>query len=139
MGWEGDGEMNLGWGIIPKEENYDWQDSYALTSGTKEQQEYYKKLFNKKIMPRIEEEQKYFTAEEARKVSKEISNGNMHKELDWIYGLINNARFKGEYKITFSNKTLYNSTEEFLKSKGFKINHFYGDQREPADDTTISW
>jgi hypothetical protein len=121
------------------EENYDWQDSFALTSGTKEQQEYYKNLFNTKIMPRIEGEQDYFTAEEARKVSEEISNGNMHKELDWIYGLINDARFDGKREITVSNKTLYNSTKEFLKSKGFKISYFYGDQRDPANDTTISW
>ena len=139
MSWEGDCDHAFGWGIIPKEEKYDWQDSYALTSETKEQQEYYKKLFNKKIMPRIEGEQNYFTAEEARKVSEEISNGNMHKELDWVYGLINDARFKGERQITFSNKTLYNSTKEFLKSKGFKISHFSGTQWDPADDTTISW
>lgn len=90
-------------------------------------------------MPRIVGEQNYFSAEEARKVSEEISNGNMYKQLDWIYSLINDARFDGECKITISNKTLYNSTKEFLKSKGFKISHFSGTQWDPADVTTISW
>ena len=85
------------------------------------------------------EEQKYFTAQEAREVSNEIVSNKMNDELDWIYDLINEARFKGKYEITFSNKSLMKSTKEFLKTKGFKISHFYGDQRDPADDTTISW
>lgn len=117
MSWEGDCENAKNW-YLNKDMNY-------------------KNI--KDNMPRIEGEQNYFTAEEARKVSEEISNGNMHKELDWVYGLINDARFKGERQITFSNKTLYNSTKEFLKSKGFKISHFSGTQWDPADDTTISW
>ena len=101
----------LGWGKIPKKEN------------------------NMKM----EGEQKYFTAEEARQVSDEINSENMKKELDWIYDLINNARFEGEHSITFSNKTLMKATSEFIKSKGFKISHFSGTQWDPADDTTISW
>ena len=88
---------------------------------------------------KIENEQKYFTDEEARQVSDEINSENMKKELDWIYDLINNARFEGEHSITFSNKTLMKATSEFLKSKGFKISHFSGCQWDPADDTTISW
>lgn len=88
---------------------------------------------------KIEGEQKYFTAEEARQVSNEINSENMNRELDWIYDLINNARFEGEHSITFSNKTLMKATSEFIKAKGFKISHFSGTQWDPADDTTISW
>mgnify|MGYP007012483038 CR=1 FL=1 len=87
----------------------------------------------------VKGEQKYFTATEAREVSNEISSNQMTEELDWIYKLINEARFNGKYEITFSYKTLRKSTKEFLKSKGFKISYFFGDQRDPADDTTISW
>ena len=87
----------------------------------------------------VEEEQKYFSANEAREVSNEIANHLMNEELDWVYKLINKARFDGKYEVTFSNKTLRKSTKEFLISKGFKISYFYGDQRDPADDTTISW
>lgn len=88
---------------------------------------------------KIEGEQKYFTAEEAREVSDEINSDRMKDELDWIYNLINEARFEGKHEITFSNKTLMKSTSEFLKSKGFKISHYSGCQWDPADDTTISW
>ena len=88
---------------------------------------------------KIEDEQKYFTAEEARQVSDEINSENMKKELDWIYDLINNARFEGEHSITVSNKTLMKATSEFLKVKGFKISYFSGVQWDPADETTISW
>lgn len=88
---------------------------------------------------RVEEEQKYFSANEAREVSNEIANHLMNEELDWVYKLINKARFDGKYEVTFSNKTLRKSTKEFLILKGFKISYFYGDQRDPADDTTISW
>ena len=88
---------------------------------------------------RIEEEQKYFTAKEARDVSDEIRNGQMIEELDEIYGMINDARFDGKTAIKFSNKTLRKSTKEFLESKGFKVSHFVGTQWDPANDTTISW
>ena len=88
---------------------------------------------------RIEGEQKYFTAKEAREVSDEINSDHMKDELDWIYDLINEARFEGKHEITFSNKTLMKSVSEFLKTKGFKISHYSGCQWDPADDTTISW
>ena len=94
---------------------------------------------NKNNMSKIEDEQKYFTAEEARQVSNEVNSESMKRELDWIYDLINNARFEGKHSITFSNKTLMKSTSEFLKAKGFKISYFSGTQWDPADDTTISW
>jgi hypothetical protein len=88
---------------------------------------------------KIENEQKYFTAEEARQVSDEVNSESMKHELDWIYNLINEARFNGDHSITFSNKTLMKATSEFIKAKGFKISYFSGTQWDPADDTTISW
>ena len=87
----------------------------------------------------IEGEQKYFTAKEARQISDEINNGNMKDELNWVYNLINDAMLNGKHSVMFSNKTLMKSTYEFLKSKGFNIDHFSGCQWDPADDTTISW
>jgi len=90
-------------------------------------------------MPYIEGEQKYFTANEAREVADEINSDRMKDELDWIYNLINEARFEGKHDVTFSNKSLMKSTSEFLKAKGFKISYFCGTQWDPADDTTISW
>lgn len=94
---------------------------------------------NRNNMQKIEDEQKYFTAEEARQVANEVNSESMKRELDWIYDLINNARFEGKHSVTFSNKTLMLSTIKFLKSKGFEISHFSGSQCDPADDTTISW
>lgn len=88
---------------------------------------------------RVEGEETYFTAEDARRVSEEVAKNKTSEQLDWIYKLINNARFDGKRSVTFSNKTLLVSTKEFLERKGFKVTHFYGDQRDPADDTTISW
>lgn len=90
-------------------------------------------------MNNILDTDKYFSAEEACKIADSINSEMMKNELDWIYGLINDARFKGEHSITFSNKTLMLATSEFLKAKGFKISHFSGCQWDPADDTTISW
>ena len=90
-------------------------------------------------MPRVEGEQKYFTAQEAREVSNEVSSQMMKNELNYIYGRINDARFNGDTSVTFSNKDFMKSTKEFLKYKGFEISHFYGDQRDPANDITISW
>ena len=82
---------------------------------------------------------KYFTAEEAREISDAINSDRMKDELDWIYNLINEARFECKHEVTFSDKTLMKATSEFLKAKGFKISYFFGDQRDPANDTTISW
>lgn len=108
MSWEGDCEMALGWGIIPKKENN-------------------------------MNDQKYFSAEEAREISDAINSDKLKDELDWIYNKIDVARFEGKHEITFSNKTLMKATKEFLISKGFKISYFTGCQWDPADDTTISW
>ena len=85
------------------------------------------------------DDSKYFSAEEAREISDTINSNKLKDELDWIYNMIDTARFNGEHNITFSNKTLMKATKEFLKSKGFYISHFSGTQWDPADDTTISW
>lgn len=87
----------------------------------------------------IEGEDKYFSAREARSVSEAVKGDLMRDELDFIYEKINNARFEGKNSITFSNKSFSKATTEFLKSKGFKVEYFYGVQWDPADDTIISW
>ena len=83
--------------------------------------------------------QNYFTAEEAREVSDSVNSKMFEDELNWIYKLIDDARFKGLHAVTFSNQTLMSATIKFLKAKGFKISHFSGTQWDPADDTTITW
>lgn len=90
-------------------------------------------------MPRVEGEQKYFTAQEAREVSEEVSSQIMKDELNWVYEKINNARFNGDTSVTFCNKDLMKSTKEFLKNKGFTVGRFLGNQWDPANDTIISW
>ena len=89
-------------------------------------------------MPRIEGEQKYFTAQDARAVSMEIRDNRLNKELDEIYGLINEARFEGKTAITL-NRFIDKYTEEFLRNKGFTVKRFSGTQWDPCNDTTISW
>lgn len=80
----------------------------------------------------------YISAENAHKISNEYSSRIM-KELDWVYEKINSAIVSGKYGVTFSNKSLMSSTQDFLKLKGFKIQVFNGDQHEPTHDITISW
>lgn len=81
----------------------------------------------------------YISAEDAHKISDEYSSKIMKDELDWVYEKINSTMVAGRYKVTFSNKSLMSSTQDFLKLKGFKIQVFNGDQREPTHDITISW
>ena len=88
---------------------------------------------------KIEGEDTYFSAEDARKVSAEVSNQLRNRELDEIYKKIDSARFNGKTSVTFVNKKFMDDTVNFLKNKGFKVTHWYGDQRDPANDTTISW
>ena len=89
-------------------------------------------------MPKVEGENKYFTAQEARAVANEIQNGQMNQELDKIYKRINDARFEGKTYITL-NYFIMKSTEEFLRNKGFTVKMFSGVQWDPCNDTTISW
>ena len=113
-------------------EDYDWQESFALTCGTKEQQDYYKNLFkdkfNKKNM-RIEGEERYFSAEDARRVSNEISTGQMHEQLDWIYKLINEARFDGKREVLI--KHCLNLQKIFLSQKDSRFHISMGTSEIP--------
>jgi len=93
---------------------------------------------NRNNMSKIEGEQKYFTAQEAREVSMKIRDNRLNEELDEIYGLINDARFEGKTAITLS-RFIDKLTQEFLEKKGFTIKMFSGTQWDPCNDTTISW
>ena len=81
----------------------------------------------------------YITAEEAHQISTSITNGKMLEELDFIYNEIHKTMYEGKNSIKFSYKSFLKSTIQFLKDKGFKIEHFTGCQWDPADDLTISW
>lgn len=85
-----------------------------------------------------EEKNKYFSAEEARKVSKKTFEQKVYNEIDEIYKLINIAISNGKFYIKI-NKKLMLSTQIFLiNTKGFKINN-YCDKFEPTEETIISW
>lgn len=155
------------------DDEYDWQDSWVLTTGTQEQRNFYLKMLGEtgknkmenlkaqlnklyitchkcggnfnddcrdcptlskrcelyseleklkdKNMPRIEGEQTYFTAKDARKVSDEVSSSRITAEIDEVYKLINDARWEGENKVTLLKKKLMDSTIKFLEEKGFKV------------------
>ncbi len=83
--------------------------------------------------------EKYFTAEEARKVSDNILSDTIKKELDYIYNKIDIARNNGQRSISFFDESFCERTKEFLKEKGFNVNQYYGDQRDPYLEITISW
>lgn len=89
-------------------------------------------------MLKVEGEQKYFTAQEARAVSMEIRDNKLNEELDEIYSKINDARFEGKTSITL-NRFIDKLTQEFLERKGFTVKMFSGTQWDPCNDTTISW
>lgn len=126
-------------GYLGPDDDFDWQDSYALTTGTKEQQDYYKNLFNKNNNMKVEGEDRYFTAKDARRVSDETNQQLQNNELDAIYKEINDARFRGQHSVKFIDRKFMDRTILFLKEKGFKVDHFTGCQWDPANDTTISW
>ena len=87
---------------------------------------------------RIEGEQRYFTAEEAKRVSNDVSKEQMNAELDEVYDKINEGLFKGKSSVVIG-KFFKKSTVEFLKEKGFAVKEWSGSQWDPANDTTISW
>ena len=86
-------------------------------------------------MPKIEGEPTYFTANDARKVSDEISKSKLHSELSEVYHLINDARWEGENKVSLIKKKLMDSTIKFLEEKGFKVKIEYAQ----TYNTIISW
>jgi len=90
-------------------------------------------------MSRIEGEEKYFTAQEARNIANEILDKQFNEELDAIYELINNARFDGKMSIIMHNKRISVISQQFLRNKGFTVKIDNGTQWDPCDDTIISW
>lgn len=95
--------------------------------------------FNKDMNNVEEYKNNFFDAQTAKEWSIHVQSGQLKNELEYIYKEINNSINKGERECTFSNKNFSSQAENFLKDKGFKVSHFYGDQRDPANDTTISW
>ena len=87
---------------------------------------------------KIEGEEKYFTAQDAKKVSMEMRNNKLNEELDEIYKLINDTRFNGKYIITL-NKVIDKEIQIFLENKGFDVKTFAGNQWDPSGETKISW
>ena len=71
---------------------------------------------------KIEDHPKYFTAKEAREVSKYAKERVAKNQLDDVYMAINDATFNGKTQITF-DKSLLPEVEEFLKTKGFIVHN----------------
>ena len=84
-------------------------------------------------------EHNFFTAAEAKERSNTINNSNIECELEFIYKKIHEYVNKGKTECTFYNKSFSQEANEFLESKGFKVSWWGGSQRDPANDTTISW
>jgi hypothetical protein len=81
----------------------------------------------------------FFTATEAKERSIAISSGRLEEELEHIYEKINEAINLGKTEVTLYDQTVSSQAKEFLLNKGFKVSWFGGDQRDPCNDTTISW
>lgn len=81
----------------------------------------------------------FFTAKEAKERSKSISNAKLEKELKHIYGRMNDAIQLGMTSYTFIDEKISEQAKEFLLNKGFKVSWFEGDQRDPCNDTIVSW
>ena len=81
----------------------------------------------------------FFTAKEAKERSTAISSGRLEQELEHIYEKINEAISLGKNEVIFYDHSISTLAKEFLLNKGFKVSWFGGDQRDPCNDTTISW
>lgn len=81
----------------------------------------------------------FITAKEAKNMADTVNDKTHMQELRLLQENITNASLRGETSIRFTNKTFSKATVEFLKVKGFKVEHFTGVQWDPADDTIISW
>ena len=81
----------------------------------------------------------FFDAQTAKERSVRIQSGALKDELKSIYMEINKAINAGDRSISKSDWFISKQAEDFLKSKGFEIKHFYGDQRDPYNETTITW
>lgn len=83
--------------------------------------------------------EKFFTATEAKERSTAINSSRLEEELEHIYEKINNAINHGKTEIVLYDKKISNQAQEFLLNKGFKVSWWGGCQRDPCNDTTISW
>ena len=96
---------------------------------------------NKKYKLKIKDimTEKYFTAEEAKVRSTTINNNKLDQEIDFIYEKIQNAVEQGESNVVLYNKKISKEAKKFLFNKGFKVSWWGGSQRDPCNDTKISW
>lgn len=81
----------------------------------------------------------FFDAQIAKERSIRIQSGALEDELKSIYMEINKAINAGDRSITKNDWFISEQAGDFLKNKGFEIKHFYGDQRDPYNETTIAW
>ena len=81
----------------------------------------------------------YVSAKEAKEMTISVVNGIMEEELKTIYDDIFEAIREGKSSITYNNASFCKSTLNYLKNKGYKVDHFTGCQWDPANDTIISW
>lgn len=81
----------------------------------------------------------FFTATEAKERTTAIISGRLEQELENIYNKINEAIGFGKTEVILYNKSISAQAQDFLLNKGFKVSWFGGDQRDPCNDTTISW
>lgn len=81
----------------------------------------------------------FFTATEARERTIAIISGRLEEELEHIYEKINEAISLGKNEVILYNTSISAQAQDFLFNKGFKVSWFGGDQRDPCNDTTISW
>ena len=121
-------------------EDYDWQESFALTCGTKEQQDYYKNLFedkfNKKNMGAKDID--IISAAHAHKMTDDIRDKDIEC-LEPIMKKIKEAIAKKDYHCYIS------SMEDYVKKKlinlGYNVDYIPGDPRDPRECSMykISW
>lgn len=81
----------------------------------------------------------FFDAQTAKERSVRIQSGALQDELKSIYTEIQKAINVGDRSISKEGWFISTQAEDFLKNKGFNVEHFYGDQRDPFNETTISW
>lgn len=81
----------------------------------------------------------FFDAQTAKERSVRIQSGALQDELKSIYTEIQKAINAGDRSISKEDWLISTQAEDFLKNKGFGIKHFYGDQRDSFNETTITW
>lgn len=83
----------------------------------------------------------FYCAQYARAMAEEIKNGKLKDELTEIYKHITKAVENGEFQVRldYYNKHNPKYAIDVLKSKGYNVEIWTGDQRDPAYDVIISW